>query len=300
MRPIKNVTAIGASGTLGAIALKKLLEAGKFNVTVIRRAGSTSTFPANVKVIDVDYSSLASLKSAFQGQDAVISFVPTFAADAQKAFVDAAIESGVSRFIPSEFSANLANPKARTLPTFIPKVKLQEYLIEKAKGSGLTYTFIYGGGWLDAGSHRSFLISSTGDTTNRYDGGDVLFSASTLDTVADAILSTLDHLEETRNRAVHVHSLVTTQNRLLALAKEVAPEKSWDTVDFKLDDLIAKSDTRLAKGITDFETFAPYILRAIFDPDFGAYYEKTDNELLGIKEASDQEVREIIRNLLKH
>ncbi|CAG8947966.1 unnamed protein product [Penicillium salamii] len=299
MRPIKNVVAIGASGTLGTVVLKKLLEAGKFNVTVIRRAGSISSFSANVKVVDVDYSSLESLKSAFEGQDAVISLVPTFAADTQKAFVDASIEAGVSRFIPSEFSANLANQKARTLPVFVPKVKLQEYLIGKAKDTDLTYTFIYGGGWLDAGPHRSFLVSSIGETTKTYDGGDVPFSASTLDTVADAIVSTLNHLEETKNRAVYVHSLVTTQNRLLTLGKEVAPERSWDTIDFKLDDLTTKSDKRLAEGIADFETFLPYILRAIFDPAFGACYEKTDNELLGIKEASQEEVREILRTLLK-
>ena len=299
MRPIKNVAAIGASGTLGAVALKKLLEADKFHVTVIRRAGSTSTFPDNVEVIDVDYSSLESLRAAFKDQDAIVSLVPTFAADAQKAFIDAAVETGVSRFIPSEFSANLANPKARTLPVFASKVKLQEYLVEKAKFSDLTYTFIYGGAWLDAGSHRSFLISSTGDTTNIYDGGDVPFSVSTLDTVADAIVSTLEHVEETKNRSVHVHSIVTTQNRLLELAKEVAPEKSWERVDYKLDDLTAKSDERLANGNTDFDTFVPYILRAIFDPACGACYAKTDNDLLGVKEASEEDIREVIRALLK-
>ncbi|CAG7563205.1 unnamed protein product [Fusarium equiseti] len=159
---------------------------------------------------------------------------------------------------------NLANHKARTLPVFVPKVKLQY----------------------------------TGDTTKIYDGGDVPFSVSTLDTVADAIVSTLIHVEETKNRFVHVHSIVTTQNRLLALAKEVAPEKSWDTVDYTLDELTAKSDERLAKGIADFDTFVPYILRAIFDPTFGACYAKTDNELLGINEALEEDIREVIRALL--
>ena len=297
MRLMKNVASISASGTLGAVALKKLLEADKFHVTVIRRAGSNSTFPDNVKVIDVDYSSPESLKAAFKGQDSIVSLVPTFAADAQKAFIDAAVETGVSRFIPSEFSATLANPKARTIPVFVPKVKLQEYLVEKAKASDLTYTFVYGGAWLDAGSHRSFLISSTGDTTNIYDGGDIPISESTLDTVAEAIVSTLGHVEETKNRSVHVHSIVTTQDRLLVLAKEVASEKACDTVHYKLDDLTAKSDERLANGITDFDAFGPHILRAIFDPAFGACYAKSDNELLGVEEASEDDIRVVIRAL---
>lgn len=297
MRPIKNVAAIGASGTLGAVALKKLLEADKFHVTIIRRAGSTSTFPNNVKVIDVDYSTPESLKAAFKGQDAIVSLVPTFAADAQKAFIDAAIETGVSRLISSEFSANLANSRARNIPVFVPHVKLREYLVEKAKASDLTYTFTYGGVWLDARSHRSLLISSTGDTTKIYDDGDIPISESTLDTVAEAIVSTLEHVEETKNRSVHVHSIVTTQDRLLVLAKEVGSEKAWDTVHYKLDDLTAKSDERLANGITDFDAFVPYILRAIFDPAFGACYAKSDNELLGVEEASEEDIRVVIRAL---
>ena len=300
MHQSHKVAVIGASGTLGAVALRKLLEADTFSVTVIRRAGSSSTFPENLKVMDVDYSSVDSLKSAFKGQDSILSLVPTFAVDAQQAFIDAAVEAGVSRFIPSEFSANLTHPNARTLPVFAPKVKIQEYLVEKAKNTGLTYTFIYCGGWLDAGSHRSFLISSTGDTTNIFDGGDVTFSASTLDTVASAIVATLAHLPETKNRSIHVHSLVTTQNHLLALAKEVAPEKPWHTVNLKLEDLTAKANVRLANGLVDFETFAPYIFRAIFDPSFGACYDRTDNQLLGITYSSDEDVKDILRDLLKN
>lgn len=299
MHQSHKIAVIGASGTLGQVALRKLLEADTFTVTILRRAGSSSTFPANLRVIDVDYSSVESLKSAFKGQDSVLSLVPTFAVDSQQAFIDAAVEAGVSRFIPSEFSANFTNPNARTLPVFAPKVKIQEYLVEKAKNTGLTYTLIYCGGWLDAGSHRSFLISSTGDTTNVFDGGDVPFSTSTLDTVASAIVSTLVHLEETKNRSIHVHSLVTTQNHLLALAKQVAPEKPWHTVNLKLDDLTAKADARLAQGLVDFETFAPYIFRAIFDPSFGACYDKTDNQLLGITCSSDEDVKDILRDLLK-
>lgn len=106
----------------------------------------------------------------------------------QKLFIDAAVEAVVSRFIPKEFGANIDNAKPRTLPTFIPKVKIQEYLADKAKASGLTYTFIYVGGWLDAGPHRSLLISSTGDTTTTYDNGNVPFSAVTMDTTANGML----------------------------------------------------------------------------------------------------------------
>ncbi|OJJ61691.1 hypothetical protein ASPSYDRAFT_40234 [Aspergillus sydowii CBS 593.65] len=299
MQSAKNIAIIAASGTLGSVVLKKLLDAGNFTVTVLTRAGSFSRFPDNAKVLDVDYSSHESLKRAFAGQDIVLSFVPTVAAESQIAIINAAAEAGVSRFIPSEYSANLDNEKARNLPIFRPKVKVQEHLVETAKFSGLTYTFIYGGAWLDAGSSRSFVLNFSGQTTCLYDGGDVPFSATTLGSVADAVLSTITHLDETRNRSVFVHSLVTTQNHLVSLAKEVAPELLWNTTSIKLDDLTAKSDKRLAQGLFDFETFSPYIFRAIFDPKFGGLYVKTDNQLLGIHEASDEDVKSIFRRIFE-
>ncbi|KAH8434151.1 aromatic alcohol reductase [Aspergillus melleus] len=300
MQSAKNITIIAASGTLGSVVLKKLLDVGTFTVTVLRRAGSSSSFPDTVKVLDVDYSSHESLKCAFAGQDIVLSFVPTVAAESQIALINAAAEAGVSRFIPSEYSANLDNEKARTLPIFRPKVKVQEHLVEMAKRSTLTYTFIYGGAWLDAGSSRSFVLDFSGQNTCLYDGGDVPFSATTLGSVAEAVISTLTHLDQTRNRSVFVHSLVTTQKHLVSLAKEVAPELSWDTTtSIKLDDLTAKSDKRLAQGLLDFETFSPYIFRAIFDPSFGGVYSRTDNQLLGIREASDEDVKDIFRRVLK-
>ena len=40
MSPIKNVAIAGASGSLGSVIFQKLVASGKFNVRVLRRAGS--------------------------------------------------------------------------------------------------------------------------------------------------------------------------------------------------------------------------------------------------------------------
>lgn len=300
MSTFKNITLIAASGTLGSVALHALISTGRFNIQVLRRAGSTSSFPSDVKVVDVDHSSSSALQSAFEGQDVILSFVPTLATESQLAFIDAAAAAGVQRFIPSEYSANLSNERARGLPVFQPKVAVQDYLFEKVKATGLSYTIIYGGAWLDA-EGRSFLLDFDGDKgeTRVYDGGDVPISVSTLSTVADAIIGVLDHPAETHNRSVYVHDMVTTQNRLLELARQLRRGKAWKMKNVSLGEMTARSDERLAKGMLDMETFVPYICRAIFDPRHGSVYERTDNELLGIPGKTDEDLMVVLDRVLQ-
>jgi len=57
----------------------------------------------------VDYNNHSSLVSALRGIDTVLSFAVTMDGDAniklEKQIIDAAIEAGVSRFAPSQWSA---------------------------------------------------------------------------------------------------------------------------------------------------------------------------------------------------
>lgn len=299
MAALKNIVIAGASGSLGSVVFKKFVESGNFNIRVLKRAGSASEFPAGTDVVEVDYSSLESLKSALQGQDAVISTLTTLAIDAQLTFIEAAIAAGVQRFIPSEFGSNLDVPSVRQLPVFAQKVKIQDVLIEKSKSTPLSYTFVYNVAFLDWGLQHNFILDHSQSKPIIIDGGDVEFSATTLSSVADALVGVAGHPDETKNRVVYIHDLITTQNKLLALAKQVAPERSWAPIPVALDDLTAKADERLAKGLYDMETFAPYLFRAIFDPKSGGKFEKTDNELLGVKGKTDQDIIEFLKPLLK-
>ena len=299
MSAIKNVAVAGASGALGSFVFKKLVESGKFKIRVLKRAGSSSTFPSGTDVVEVDYSSFDSLKAALQGQDAIISTLTTLAIDAQITLIDAAIAAGITRIIPSEFGSNLDVPSVRALPVFAHKVRIQDYLIEKAKSTGITYTFVYNAAFLDWGLEKNFLINLGDSNPPLYDGGNTEFSTTTLASVADALVGILNHPEETKNRPVYIHDTITTQRKLLALAQKVAPEKSWKPVEVKLDDETAKADARLAKGLLDFETFTPYLLRSLFDPKSKSKFEKTDNELLGVKGVTDEDIIEILKPLLK-
>ena len=212
--------------------------------------------------------------------------------------IDAAAAAGVKRILPSNFGANLDSAKTRFLPVFAEKVKVHEHLLAKSKTTDLTYTMVYNNAFLDWGLERDFLLRLSNAKPVIVNGGDLPFSAITLASVADAVVGVLTHPDETRNRSVHVHDIVTTQNQLLTLAKKVAPSKPWEIVDAKLDDLTAAADARLAKGIYDFETFTPYLIRATVDPACEGKFETTDNELLGVKGVSEDDIIRILNKIL--
>lgn len=121
MSIVKNLTLVGASGHLGGFILDRLL-ASKFNVQVIKREGSTSTVPDQVKVVEAHFEDLGSLTAALTGQDVVVSTGGDQGLMGQKPLVDASIAAGVKRFIPSNFGSNMSNPNTRKLSVFQTKV----------------------------------------------------------------------------------------------------------------------------------------------------------------------------------
>lgn len=295
---IKNVAVAGASGNLGPAILERLVSSGKFNVKVLRRNGSKSTFAPGVQVVDVDFNSVESLKAALAGQDAVVAPLAATALDLQEPLIDAAIAAGVQRFLPSEFGSDLSNPHASKLPVFAGKVKIADYLVEKSKTTPLTYTLVSNGPFLDWGLQNKFIIDVSEYKPTIFDGGNTIFSTATLASVGDAVVGILSHPDETKNRRVYIEDVKLSQNQLLALAKRAAPGKPWEPQQASLDAATKRADERLAQGLFDHETFVPYLYRSILDPTYGPKYEKTDNELLGLEGKTEDDVVEILKKVL--
>ncbi|KAH7193799.1 uncharacterized protein B0J16DRAFT_336021 [Fusarium flagelliforme] len=292
MSALKNIAVAGAAGDLGSAVFKALLDSNKFNLTVLTRPTSTSTFPSNVKVIKVDYDSLSDLTSALQGIDAVVSAVGSLAIPSQNLLIDAAIAAGVKRFLPSEYGSNLVIPSVRKLPTFATKVEIEDKLI--GLKDKISYTFVYNGIFLDWGIKNNFFFDFSQPEVTIWDEGNVEFSTTTLASVGDAVVGVLNHPEETKNRIVYVQDTVLTQNKFLELAKQ-ASGKEWKVKHVKIDDVTAKSDENVAKGIFDWPTLAPYLFRAIFDENSVPKFEKLDNELLGIKGVTEEQVKDLLK-----
>ncbi|KNG80512.1 oxidoreductase CipA-like protein [Aspergillus nomiae NRRL 13137] len=299
MSVIRNVAIAGASGDLGTPVLNALIESKKFNITVLTRHSSKAQFPATVRVIPVDYNSLPELTTALSGQDAIISTLTTAAMDVQHTLIDAAISAGVKRFIPSEFSSDVGNPNASTLPVYQSKIAVHKALqAQAAENPTFTYTLIRHGPFLDWGLAAGFFFDFRTETPPFYDGGDRPFSTTTLGTIAQAVIGVLTHSDETKNRPVYVHDLVTTQRQIYTIVQKLAPGRKWNPVDVSTAELEAKAREEWAKGNTDLRSIVGLLCRAVFAEGYGGEFKEVDNELLGLGLKTEAGLEEVVKAVL--
>ncbi|KAH7268342.1 hypothetical protein MRS44_011382 [Fusarium solani] len=298
MSAIKTVAHAGAAGSLGVEVLKALIEGG-FDVRVLtRQAGKVpSAFANQVKEIVVDYNDPASLKSALEGVDAVVSTLGAPAVgDAQRALVDAAVAAGVQRFIPSNFGCDQQNPLTRQLPVFAEKVKTEDYLVEKSTSS-LSYTFIYNNLFLDWGFTHGSLASVKEKKVTLYNGGDLPVSVTRLATVGKGVVGVLKNPEATKNRSVKIEDGKISFKTIAAIAKEAVPGE-W-TIDEKDTDVLKETaDKALAAGTFDDWVWFFYILQGGTNAKYGPSFENIDNEVLGLARLSDEELQALSKELI--
>jgi putative NADH-flavin reductase len=128
--------------------LNAFLDHKAFNVSVITRATSNSTFPAQLKVLTSDFSE-DSLLQVLKGQDAVVSVVGPGALKDQIPMIDAAEKAGVKRFIPSEFAATLS-VREDLNPLQEARSMVLDHLSQKSKANpNFTHTPIATGSFID-------------------------------------------------------------------------------------------------------------------------------------------------------
>lgn len=291
MSPYRTVAVAGATGNLGPSIIHALV-AANYSVTVLSRT-TTTNLPSTVKVVQVDYTSHASMVSALHGIDVLVSTVSNFGI--QPALIDAAIEAGVRRFLPSEFGADSSgNEKTRALPVYADKVRTQEYL--KKQEGDISHTLVHTGAFLDWGLEVGFLVNfEKGARCRIYDGGDRKVSTTLLADIGKAVVGVLQHPENTKNRAVYVQSAAVSQNELLALAMKHDAGLHVETEAVDLAELEKRSFEELQKKEPDVKKAVyGYICVALFGESSGGLWGNTDNELLGIKELSEEELEAVV------
>lgn len=271
-----------------------MLDAG-FEVTVLSRSSSHNLDP-RVKVEVVDYNSQDSLTTAISGQDAVVNAlgVGVVPREVHLRLVEAAHAAQVKRYIPSEFGSDTIHHLTAQLPVFGDKVAVIQRLREiSSQDSEFSYTAVINGPFFDWGLEKSFFINLAGPSTPIYDGGDVPVSSTTLAGIGRAVAGVLQKPEETKNRPVYVAEVQFTQNQLLEWSGKA---DKIEKIPVKTEDLEAKAYEAIKQPTPDPGTFARnLILRAIFGGKFGGHFSKLDNELLGVKELSEGEIVEIIK-----
>ena len=129
-KPIKNVIVLGATGSIGPAIVHALRShPARFTVSVYTRVESKAELPSGITVYRGDYG-VESLGKAFEGQDAIVSAVPTFSTLQQIRIIDVAISAGVRRFVPSEYGTDTSDPRAEE---FLPPVADKKEVIKHLK-----------------------------------------------------------------------------------------------------------------------------------------------------------------------
>lgn len=296
---LKNILIIGAGGNLGPSILSALDNEPHFNVSVLTREGSKSSFAPHVKVFKTPESyPQENLLRAFAGQDAIIDLAPNHLVDQRKSCINAAIKAGVKRYIPGEFGSNTEVPEVNAAnPLFHFKLVVQGYLKSK-ESEGLTWTGVLNGAFFDWGLTSGFLgFDLKKKHAVIYDGGNNYTDMTLLATVGKAVVGILHHPAETANRYVHVNSYRTSQNEILA-ALEKATGTRWSVEHTSCEEQGKKGKELLAKQ--DLAGIGPTILAIEYSGADYLNFEKFGlwNEKFGLPK-TNQGMEEAVKRVIE-
>ncbi|KAH7246983.1 hypothetical protein NW759_007750 [Fusarium solani] len=141
--------AIAGIGELAQELIKVLLKGGGHEITALSRKDSPRNIPPGLSWSKVDYNDKPQLARTLRGFDAVLSFILVFSDEAYRAqlnLIDAAIEAGVKRFAPSEWSMFVLDH----YPMYSYKLQTRQYLEHLNRdGKVLEYSLFTPGIFMD-------------------------------------------------------------------------------------------------------------------------------------------------------
>lgn len=276
---------------LGSAILPQLLEKG-FEVTLFTRSkSSVKDLPSGVHVAEVDYSSLTSLTEAMKGKDVVICTITSTAIPEQKVIIDAAVQSGVKRFIPADFGALSTDPSAKDLPIHIATAQIRQYLNEKVEDGQIEYTVFSNGLFLELIFSFPFVFDHANRKVELIDNGENPFSVTTVASIGKAVANSLKNPEETKNRTIFIHDMTVTQAQLVRLVKKhLSPEPAW--TETKLDSAVElqKSLEGFARDGFNLENGAGLLRSALLGGKYASAYKNVENERFGLELWTEKEL----------
>ncbi|KAF9533159.1 hypothetical protein CPB83DRAFT_845946 [Crepidotus variabilis] len=303
---IKSVVVAGASGNLGPAVLKELLDSNKFKVAVLTRVESSATFSSGVEVFKTDYTP-ASLNKILSAEkfDAVVSLLnltkPNLA-EADTALIHAAKNSGVKRFIPSEFGLDTTNQElVKLVPTFGGKINSVK-TVQSLQSDTFTWTAIVVGAFFDWGlAHNALGANFTEKKFKRFDSGDVPFTVTSIRIIGKAIANLLGDdkkLAATADKYTYISSYTVSTNQLIA-AVQKATDEDWPIEEVDSAVIEKKASASFAAG----NPWAAYELMQVgmFGKELANHKALVIDELLGLPKGDfEAEVKAIVASMPKN
>ncbi|OLN83321.1 Bifunctional pinoresinol-lariciresinol reductase [Colletotrichum chlorophyti] len=294
-----NVLLVGSTGYLGSRILDALVSKGNFNITLLLRKDRSST-PQGVRSIVVDFGSDVKLKAALRDQDLVIDATSDFDPRTSIRLMDAAVSAGVKRFFASEYSAHPNNSVVRSLPVFAGKAAALQHLQQLADKGKITYTAISNNAFLDWTLRNGFLnIDLANKKVNLLNDGKVGIYWTLLSSITDAVINSISRAEETKNRVCYIYSIYKSQAEMVNLAQEALGADGWEITRTDMNKVYEDALAKWSAGQISMQVVGDMIRYANATPDCSKKLEKDDNQLLGVKPLSDEDIKEIIKDIAK-
>ncbi|KAJ8125978.1 hypothetical protein O1611_g7660 [Lasiodiplodia mahajangana] len=296
---IRNVMLIGGGGLFGTEICAALQKEQAFKLTILSRKCSKSIFPPHLRAVEVDDDyPVDQLVEAFKGQDALVSAIPGRPYTVHLRMIDAAIQAGVKRFIPSEYGNNTCTAAAELVSLYGDKAKVITYLKEK-ENTGLTWTAIHAGQFFDWGLESGWLDYYLNEKrVTIYDSGDKLWSTTNIGTVAMAVAKVLLKPDETKNKPMFIASFTVSQSQVLE-ALEALTGSKWAVSRMTSEEAFEKAKKLDNKDHSEGLKLLILMLLYADDADRGANFEKDGllcNELLGLPK---EDLIDVIERIVK-
>lgn len=217
--------------------------------------------------------------------------------------MNAAIDAGVKRIVPSEFSTNLENKTSQKLPIVKDKMEIRKFVEELAETGKIEWTsinngpfmlsFVWTSGWMGPNPKNK--------TTKYHDGGDNIVCTSTLQRIGEGVAKVLapEHVASTRNKSIYVYSAAMSERKMTEL---VAKASGVDVSEFKVEEasiseLVKETYEAMEKG--DMSKMMNFYVPFCFGDGYGGDFRDIAwNEKLGLKELSDGEVERMVKQWL--
>lgn len=200
--------------------------------------------------------------------------------------------------ITSDYGLDPEIPGIHDMPVFGRKRDSYRAVKEKAEKYGMTYTLIVVGCFLDWCLSNGFAgIDLKTKSATMFDNGENVVPWTTLEEAGKATAGALLRPEETRNRPVYVHSAYLSQVELLGIVQSVLGKDGWNTTSQDMKPLLDQALEDLRTGNITPMTFGVQIQYCIANKSLAHPWENDDNDLVGIKEKTTEELQALVRQL---
>ena len=228
----------GATGNLGMRICKELIKRDADVSALVRKSADPEKIEAleklGVKIIEADLDSIAEIVNACEGMTCVVSALAGLGdviVDLQKRILDGAIQAGVPRFIPSDFSTDYNDLTPGENRNFDLRREFKTYL----DGTSIKASSVFNGAFADILKYNTPVLNLK-DKSIAYWGekADWKLDFTTMDDTAAFTAEVA--LDENAPRDLQIASFQISPNMILADVKEITGQ------EFKMQQLSSLED----------------------------------------------------------